>query len=150
MARPKPGPKPLMTPEAKKRLIMYLTSGLSEGDCFRALNIARQTVKRECEIDPEFGHSFKTASHDGKAKLVTRVFAASGEAWQAAAWILARKYPGEWSENKDHFTPEDVASLGVSFAELARRFIPESQHESFLNAFQALMGSISHGKRRRK
>lgn len=44
----------------------------------------------------EFMQAVEKAEAEGQAALVATVNVASKDSWQAAAWILERKYPEEW------------------------------------------------------
>jgi hypothetical protein len=44
----------------------------------------------------EFFEAVKKAEAEGQAALVATINVASKDSWQAAAWILERKYPEEW------------------------------------------------------
>lgn len=56
-------------------------------------------------------HVLKKAEVERKATLVGRIMDASGDSWQAAAWLLERKYPQEYAKAQRIMDTTDTAVL---------------------------------------
>ena len=48
----------------------------------------------------EFGELVQKALGDSEAGLVARILTASTKSWQAAAWLLERKWPDRWARRE--------------------------------------------------
>jgi transposase len=59
------------------------------------------------------------AEHQAEGRLVTIIASAARENWQAAAWLLERRYAGRWARlsQREKDTPEPPSGSGA-FAEL--------------------------------
>ena len=59
----------------------------------------------------ELAEALKRAEVERKATLVKRIESASGDSWQAAAWLLERKYPQEYAKAQRIMDTTDTAVL---------------------------------------
>jgi hypothetical protein len=53
----------------------------------------------------EFSEAIKKAEADLEAKALGLILDAAGKSWQAAAWLLERRFPDRWGRR----LPEDIA-----------------------------------------
>ncbi len=139
----KPGPKPTTTPEALAAYLSALGAGLAEAEALTLAGLSRGAVQRARRSDPEFDHSKKRAVAEGKHALLQRIQAASATVWQAAAWLLERKWPQEFARrHPDSYAAEQFVSFAVALSDIARRFVPDDQHAHYNAAVEALLGQM--------
>lgn len=58
----------------------------------------------------QLAHALKKADAEREANLVSRIMRASDDTWQAAAWLLERKYPERYARPT---RPEDDTDTAV-------------------------------------
>lgn len=123
---PKPQRKPRVgrkdqrrDPEMMKRLIDALVAGNTYGNACTLAGIGARTFyrwKAEGEDAPEgsFARQFWQRVKDAEAQAIHRnvmvIQQSAKKSWQAAAWWLERKYPGDWAR-REHVTSE-VSGVG--------------------------------------
>ena len=142
-----------MTDEKKEKFLLYLTSGLSETDCFKALGVDRVTVKKAARDDEEFSQGWAVASHEGKAKLVMRVHASAATQWLAAAWMLGRRWPNEWAERSaDSYSVEEMREFFSLMPTALRVHVKDQDtiNEIIMGLHELLEICHGSGKRRKR
>jgi hypothetical protein len=137
----KPGRPAKLNDDAKATLIRALGLGISEADAARIVAVSPRTVRREAEADANFAQDKKRATIAGKMRLLQRITDASEQHWQAAAWLLERRFWKEFARRRpDALTPEEVAALAADLVAVALRFIPEESRQAFREAVRAELG----------
>ncbi len=68
------------------------------------------TIQRRT-INVNYLKPLKKGEVERKAALVGRIMDASGDSWQAAAWLLERKYPQEYAKAQRIMDTTDTAVL---------------------------------------
>lgn len=91
----KPGPKLKIDDGAKAEIFACLTVGASLQDASDYVGIARCTLTRLKQSDPEFAQGCAKAIKKGKLHCLNKIGKAT--AWQAAAWMLERRWYQEFS-----------------------------------------------------
>jgi transposase len=117
----KPGRPTKATPERLEKLIEGVRSGLTFEIASKRAGISYTTFK-EWRKDPRlsaFAAEIKNAEADAEHELLQTIKAASHEKnqWQAAAWILERRYPeryGRIDRLKAELTGKDGDPIQVS------------------------------------
>lgn len=94
--RKKPGPKPKIGPDEQKQVLGALGVGGSLADAAGLIGVNPSTLRRLKAADPEFARGVRHAVRAGKLKLIQKV--ANAPAWQAAAWMLERKWGREFGK----------------------------------------------------
>lgn len=95
--------KPKLTKELIVRAVQLKKGGANNKDIAAALGVCEQTFYRwlsdpKNETQREFCEELKKAEADYKNALLAIIAKASRERdWKAAAWLLERKYPAEYS-----------------------------------------------------
>lgn len=85
----------------------------------------------------EFYGSLKKALADGEAVHVARIGAASGEHWQASAWMLERKHPEKWGrKDKVQVTLTD-GPAAQALVEILRRYIAAEKWDEFCDELES-------------
>lgn len=79
-------------------------NGMSNKDMASCLGIAERTFYKwlndpKSENQRQLGQSLKSAEAEFKAALRSRIMKASEGDWKAAAWMLERQYPDEYSRH---------------------------------------------------
>lgn len=96
--RTKPGPKPKVGEPERQQVIAIIKAGGSLSDAADIIGVTRKTVQNAMRADPKFYAGVKKAKKSGKMRLVKKV--SSAKAWQAAAWMLERKYGREFGRKE--------------------------------------------------
>ena len=121
------GRRSKLTPEVKEKICGYVRQGLSFEAAARLAGISESTFYRwrhwgenaRSGIFREFWEELKKAEVEAEAALVNyiRTEAQSGT-WQAAAWILERRYPERWGKRE---RVEHEHGVGDALAQVLER-----------------------------
>ena len=101
----KGGRKPQCDGELIARAVQLKKGGASNKDIIAALGIGESTFYRwvnepKTELQRELGERLKKSEADYKNALLSIIAKAGQEKdWKAAAWLLERKYPHEYSRH---------------------------------------------------
>ena len=120
------GRKSKLTPEVQERICQYVRQGLTYEIAARAAGVSETTFYRWKQRGErskrgkyrEFWEALKRAESEAEQVLVRRILAASNDTWQAAAWMLERRYPERWGR-KDRVKHE--TDLGDALAQVLER-----------------------------
>jgi hypothetical protein len=93
----KRGPKPKIGDKEKAEIIAIVKVGGSLNDAADIIGIARDTLNRALRDDPKLRKGVDRAAATGKLRLVRKV-GANKQPWQAAAWMLERKWGREYGK----------------------------------------------------
>ncbi len=110
----KPGRKSLFTEELVRKIEGYSALGVSDKAIFEAVGISHDTFYKWIKNKPEFAVRIHKARSLGQAKLVKLIWDAVPKTWQAAAWLLERRWPGEYGKKE---TLKHELGDNMSFAE---------------------------------
>lgn len=77
--------------------------GLNDADIAAYLGVAPETLSRwrnhpRTENQRQLCQALKKADAERKGVLLDRIIKASDTTWQAAAWLLERRYPAEYAK----------------------------------------------------
>lgn len=109
--------KPKCTTEAIRDAAKLKSNGATNRDIAAYLGVHEATFYRwlnkpTTDNQRELGKALKKVEAKYKAALRSRIIEASGEKWQAAAWMLERQYPDEYGR-VERSKPEDTSSDAV-------------------------------------
>ncbi len=96
----KSGRKPKVTPEVEKQIYGILSTGGSLKDAADYLEINASTIRRHKAACPRFARGVMKAVKSGKIRLIQKV--CKSAAWQAAAWMLERRFGEEFGRKDKH------------------------------------------------
>jgi len=97
MADGKRGRRSKYTPERVEIILGALRLGMGRMDACRYAGITFETFSQWCKRHPEFAEAVEKAEAALIARCLSRIEeAAQGGTWQAAAWLLERKHPGQF------------------------------------------------------
>lgn len=96
--RSKPGPKPKIDDAAIQQVYAILAVSGSLNDAADYLSIDRMTINRKLTADPRFAKGVDRAIAKGKLRLMNKI--GKAEPWQAAAWMLERKWGAEFGRKE--------------------------------------------------
>lgn len=107
------------TPEVEEAIISALKAGATHRMAADYAGIALSTLQRwlaeESDAYKEFQDAVKRASASGDlASLETIQTAARSGQWQAAAWLLERRHPGEYGRQRVEVTGKDGGPMQAS------------------------------------
>ena len=86
------------TPENVKKILEQLSIGMSRDDTCDLVGINRDTFYDWFKNRPDFSDGVIRAEKMCKQRCVVRIQNASRKSWNAAAWLLERKYPDEYGQ----------------------------------------------------
>ena len=97
-----------LTYQMVEQAVEMKKSGLNDCDIAAAIGVCKQTFSKwlnhpETKLQRELSERLKKAESDYKEVLLTTIRKAALEKngnWTAAAWLLERKYPEEYSQNR--------------------------------------------------
>ena len=162
------GRSPLLTPALITIVVLSIEEGLSYKDAANIASVNERTfyywlargrkldtnnVEQMSEYEQlclQFFHGVQKAVPQQKQNLIQKIMKAADRNWQAAAWMLERKYPDEFGRRArvDFYNWRvDVVELikqGLQFDELAREIGDADATELFESAG---MGIIATGAR---
>jgi len=102
----------MKTPKQRQRLLELLESGLPVSLAAAAAGIGRTTIYNWMQ-DSKFADLVESAQARGVAPLLERIrTAADNGQWQAAAWILERRWPADFGR-RDRLETESTTPLQV-------------------------------------
>ncbi len=110
----KTGRKSLLTEELTKKIEGYAALGVPDKAIYEAVGIGHDTFYRWIKQNSEFAKRLNKARSLGQAKLVKLIWDAVPKTWQAAAWLLERRWPNEYGKKE---TLRHEGSKIISFAE---------------------------------
>lgn len=100
--RPNAGRKSLFTPELADQIIDKVSKGLSRAKACLYFDIHEDTLRNWCKEDPDFSARLIRAEIDLELKLLNDLQTArtgsDQKDWKASSWLLARKWPEQYSE----------------------------------------------------
>lgn len=99
------------TPEREARLLAgYSETGSGNVACARA-GISRTTLSRWREADPTLQERIDEALGVWEDSLLQHITVAAVKSWQAAAWLLERRWPERFGQRQriEHSTPPGEA-----------------------------------------
>ena len=101
--------------EIVKQICDHICNGSTQKDASYLSNIHIDTFHDWMNNKPEFSESIKKAHAKFKEQLITTVKKASSNSWQAAAWILERRYKEDYALRVEN-TGKDGEPLQVQKA----------------------------------
>jgi hypothetical protein len=127
-----------LTEELAERALQYVRAGLAPEVACAAVDVPPSVLREWLQrgdatgTDPDdepyrrFRDRLAVEEAKGEARLITLVQAAAAEAWQAAVWLLERRYPARWARISQRTPdgderPADPTDPFMEVDELARR-----------------------------
>lgn len=96
-------------------------SGTRKSACLRA-GISQETFANYLRDRPDFATAVEAAENDAELTLAATIREAAKTSWQAAAWLLGRRRPLEWSARAGERAFEDQRPVaGMTDDERLRR-----------------------------
>jgi hypothetical protein len=98
-----------LTDEVVQRILVAVRSGSALEVAAQAAGISRATLHRwrargereKAGKFREFADALARAEAEAEAHLVALIVRAGDQQWQAAAWILARRFSNRWGQGQD-------------------------------------------------
>lgn len=111
--------------EGVQEAVRLTKMGLNDQDIAAYIGVAPQTYSTwrnhpKTEVQQELAEALKKAETERKGALLARILKATDESWQAAAWMLERRYPAEYAR------PDRYHDQGITEAVQAVRELTES------------------------
>lgn len=139
----KRGPKPKVTAEAKRKVYAMLKVGASLRDAAGCLGVDYKTLYRARKTDAQFANGVMKALREGKLLLLRKM--GKARQWQAAAWMLERRWGKEFGrKDKQQVQVTGKIEHGAS-AELVRNLIADDESTRLANALAKRMAGHAIG-----
>lgn len=120
-----------LTYQLVEKAVELKRQGLNDCDIAAAIGVCKQTFSKwinhpETKVQRELSEQLKKAESDYKACLLNTIrdaALAKNSFWTAAAWLLERKYPEEYSQNRKSAedeardVPQIVLGVNVGIAQ---------------------------------
>ena len=95
--------KEKLTKDGIQTALRLCRAGLPDCQIAAALGVRAETFSiwrnhPKTENQTQLSKAMKKADAEREAALVTRIMRASDDTWQAAAWLLERKYPDRYAK----------------------------------------------------
>lgn len=92
-----------LSSEGVKEAVKLTKMGLLDKDIAAYFNVTPETFSRwinhpRTDNQRQLCQALKKAEVERKGALLGRILKASDETWQAAAWLLERRYPAEFAK----------------------------------------------------
>jgi transposase len=88
------------TPEAQERILAALRKGMTKKAAAAAGGMGYSTLNEWEHDEPEFADAVKAAESDSQEALLRKIWTASDQQWQAAAWMLERRWPQDFARRQ--------------------------------------------------
>ena len=95
--------KEKLTKDGIKTALRLCRAGLPDCQIAAVLGVSKETYSRwinhpKTDNQNQLRQQLKRADAEREAALVTRIMRASDDTWQAAAWLLERRYPDRYAK----------------------------------------------------
>lgn len=113
-------PRPKLTKEGIDQAVRFKRAGVLDKDIAAYIGVSAETFSRwinhpKSENQAQLAQAMKKEEASYKAALLTIIYnEAVNQTWQAAAWLLERKYPDEYAR-KDRATVEAKVEAAPAF-----------------------------------
>ena len=94
------GPKLKIGDTERTQILAVLEAGGSLSDAAAVAGVDYTTVYRLRKADPKFARGVRQAVRAGKYRLIQKV--SSNASWQAAAWLLERRWGKQFGRKDQH------------------------------------------------
>ena len=89
------------TPKVIEQILANLREGLTKDVACSQAGITRNTLHRWCNDDEQLAVEVQAAVDVSQAVLIKAVTGAAFTDWRAAAWMLERRWPGDFAAKRD-------------------------------------------------
>jgi hypothetical protein len=110
--RKKRGRPTMFDEAARARFCGMIESGATIRYAAIRLGINRRTVRHACRADPAFAERLRLAEQDRDQAAIGRIHNAGEKSWRAAAWLLERIAPQEFSLRRGPASRSSAKKLG--------------------------------------
>lgn len=95
--------KERLTQDGIRTALKLCRAGLPDCQIAAVLGVSKETYSRwinhpKTDNQNQLRQQLKKADAEREAALVTRIMRASDDTWQAAAWLLERRYPDRYAK----------------------------------------------------
>ena len=129
--------RPRKSDKVREEVLANLREAMSIKSAYTLAGISERTYYRWIDEDEEWAQEVEMAKRFSEAVMVSRLKGLADEKgdWRGYAWLLERRFPGEWSAKKEidlnHNQVNDGgAALVIEMIEQTDQRLLEIQHES--------------------
>lgn len=108
------------TDERVERILEALSSGQTRRIAAACGGVSDDTLRRWIQTDPELSLRVSAAESQAEMALVACIRNAAGHDWRAAAWLLERREPANWSLRQQlavHATAQEPMKVIVEYVD---------------------------------
>jgi hypothetical protein len=122
------GPREVLDDKKRELVLSIISNGSSLRVAAQSVGCSPATITRTAQRDPNFSSRLDRAEHNLEITALRSIQNAAQQEryWRAAAWILERKNPDDFTiPNPKYVKPEQVHELVSSIVHLLTEDIPE-------------------------
>ena len=135
-------PRIALDQSRREIVLALLGNGCSRRTAARYIGCATATITRTANRDPQFGEQIARAEQNAEidALRCIRSAAKNERYWRAAAWLLERKNPTDFTlRPPTMFTIDQVADLFAKVTDVLAEDLPEENRQRALQKLERLM-----------
>lgn len=125
------------------KICQYVKEGNGKAVSAKKAGITYETLRYWCKAKPVFSVELKKAEEEFLDTVETRCFAtvllaSVPKTWQAAAWVLERRFPDKYS-NSYKFAAQmlkENEELEKEIIELVKDYVPKEKRKELIAAFE--------------
>ncbi len=136
------GRPPALDNDKRQQVIALLTIGCSRRIAARHVGCSPSTITRTAARNSTFADQLAKAETNLERDLLDSIqnAARTDRYWRAAAWLLERKNPKDYTKRPDRlYTPEQVTQLLVATFDSLREEIPPTQRDNAIQKLDTLL-----------
>jgi transposase len=128
--------RPRKSDKVREEVLSNLREAMSIKSAYTLAGISERTYYRWIDEDEEWAKEVEMAKRFSEAVMVSRLKGLADEKgdWRGYAWLLERRFPGEWTAKREIELNQTVndggAALVVQMIEQTDMRLLELQHES--------------------
>lgn len=108
-------PRSAMTPAAIEAILRSVRLGFPPDRAAEAAGVNSATMRSIRKRDKTFATAIKSAEANAEQGYMSRIIKHSETKWQAAAWILERRWPERWAQKVQQVADVDDFATADEF-----------------------------------
>lgn len=119
-----------MTTDIEDAILAAVALGVPYTKAARGAGVSLGTVGSHAKRNPDFAKRLKRAEASCIGELIQKIQDATEKQWQAAAWMLERRWPEHFAKREPDRRPPKPATTDVELWQAARATLPSSNGSS--------------------
>ena len=133
--------------EDKQRICELVRLGCTPEKAAAHVGWSACQLHRLAEQDKAFGRSLREAERSFEVRNLLHLYHAGEKHWQAAAWLLERRYPDRYARRPPQvMTAKEVETCLTRFTQIVLDHIPEPDRRRHIEAALSELAKIGRGE----